>query len=176
MELSKRVIEIMQKNNYLEKELCFLCVGTDKVVGDAIGPLVGSNLKKYINKNNIKNINVIGNLDNPLINNNIENLKNTKGIKILIDSAISNSYKVGEIIVEEKSNKLVSAFFNEKNINYDISIKAIVAENSFNNTLNLIRLQNVSVKTVIKMSEKITKEMCKVIDKNCINLPKMEKI
>ena len=176
MELSKRVIEIMQKNNYLEKELCFLCVGTDKVVGDAIGPLVGSNLKKYINKNNIKNINVIGNLDNPLINNNIENLKNTKGIKILIDSAISNSYKAGEIIVEEKSNKLVSAFFNEKNINYDISIKAIVAENSFNNTLNLIRLQNVSVKTVIKMSEKITKEMCKVIDKNCINLPKMEKI
>ena len=176
MELSKRVIEIMQKNNYLEKELCFLCVGTDKVVGDAIGPLVGSNLKKYINKNNIKNINVIGNLDNPLINNNIENFKNTKGIKILIDSAISNSYKAGEIIVEEKSNKLVSAFFNEKNINYDISIKAIVAENSFNNTLNLIRLQNVSVKTVIKMSEKITKEMCKVIDKNCINLPKMEKI
>lgn len=176
MELSKRVIEIMQKNNYLEKELCFLCVGTDKVVGDAIGPLVGSNLKKYINKNNIKNINVIGNLDDPLINKNIENFKNIKGIKILIDSAISNSYKVGEIIVEEKSNKLVSAFFNEKNINYDISIKAIVAENSFNNTLNLIRLQNVSVKTVIKMSEKITKEMCKVIDKNCINLPKMEKI
>ena len=176
MELSKRVIEIMQKNNYLEKELCFLCVGTDKVVGDAIGPLVGSNLKKYINKNNIKNIKVIENLDNPLINKNIENFKKIKGIKILIDSAISNSYKVGEIIVEEKSNKLVSAFFNEKNINYDISIKAIVAENSFNNTLNLIRLQNVSVKTVIKMSEKITKEMCKVIDKNCINLPKMEKI
>lgn len=176
MELSKRVIEIMQKNNYLEKELCFLCVGTDKVVGDAIGPLVGSNLKKYINKNNIKNINIIGNLDNPLINKNIENFKKIKGIKILIDSAISNSYKVGEIIVEEKSNKLVSAFFNEKNINYDISIKAIVAENSFNNTLNLIRLQNVSVKTVIKMSEKITKEMRKVIDKNCINLPKMEKI
>lgn len=176
MELSKRIIEIMQKNNYLEKELCFLCVGTDKVVGDAIGPLVGSNLKKYINKNNIKNINVIGNLDNPLINKNIENFKNIKGIKILIDSAISNSYKVGEIIVEEKSKKLVSAFFNEKNINYDISIKAIVAENSFNNTLNLIRLQNVSVKTVIKMSEKITKEICKVIDKNCINLPKMEKI
>ena len=82
MELSKRVIEIMQKNNYLEKELCFLCVGTDKVVGDAIGPLVGSNLKKYINKNNIKNINVIGNLDNPLINKNIENFKNIKGIKI----------------------------------------------------------------------------------------------
>ena len=176
MELSKRIIEIMQKNNYLEKELCFLCVGTDKVVGDAIGPLVGSNLKKYINTNNIKNINVIGNLDNPLINNNIENFKNTKGVKILIDSAISNSYKVGEIIVEEKSNKLVSAFFNKKKINYDISIKAIVAENSFNNTLNLIRLQNVSVKTVIKMSEKITKEMCKVIDKNCINLAKVEKI
>ena len=176
MELSKRVIKIMQKNNYLEKELCFLCVGTDKVVGDAIGPLVGSNLKKYINKNNIKNINVIGNLDNPLINKNIENFKNIKGIKILIDSAISNSYKVGEIIVEEKSNKLVSAFFNEKNINYDISIKAIVAENNFNDTLNLIRLQNVSVKTIIKISEKITKEMCKVIDKNCINLPKVEKI
>ena len=176
MELSKRVIEIMQMNNYLLIELCFLCVGTDKVVGDAIGPLVGSNLKKYINKNNIKNINVIGNLDNPLINKNIENFKKIKGIKILIDSAIYNSYKFGEIIVEEKSNKLVSAFFNEKNINYDISIKAIVAENSFNNTLNLIRLQNVSVKTVIKMSEKITKEMCKVIDKNCINLPKMEKI
>ena len=176
MELSKRVIEIMQKNNYLEKELCFFCVGTDKVVGDAIGPLVGSNLKKYINTNNMKNINVIGNLDNPLINNNIENFKNIKGIKILIDSAISNSYKVGEIIVEEKSNKLISAFFNEKNINCDISIKAVVAENSFNDILNFIRLQNVSIKTVIKMSEKITKEMCKVIDKNCINLPKMEKI
>ena len=64
----------------------------------------------------------------------------------------------------------------KKNINCDISIKAVVAENSFNDILNFIRLQNVSIKTVIKMSEKITKEMCKVIDKNCINLPKMEKI
>ena len=176
MELSKRVIEIMQKNNYLEKELCFLCVGTEKVVGDAVGPLVGSNLKKYVDINNIKNINVIGNLDNPLMNNNIENLKNLQGIKILIDSAISNSYNVGDIVVEEKSNKLVSAFFNEKNINYDISIKAVVANNNFNKALNLINLQNVSIKTIINISEKITKEMYKVIDKNCINLTKMEKI
>ena len=48
MNLSKSVIDIIRRNNYFEKELCFLCVGTDKVVGDAVGPLVGSNLKKYI--------------------------------------------------------------------------------------------------------------------------------
>lgn len=176
MNLSKSVINIIQKNNYSEKELCFICVGTDKIVGDAIGPLVGSNLKKYIDKNSIKNINIIGNLDNPITNNNIENFNNLKGIKILIDSAISNSYNVGDIIVEEKSNKLVSAFFDEKIINYDISIKAVVAKNNFSSTLNLINLQTVSIKTIINISEKITKEMCKVIDINCINLPKMEKI
>ncbi len=176
MELSKSVIEIMQKNNYLKKEIYFICVGTDKVVGDAVGPLVGSNLKKYIDKNNIRNIKVIGDLDNPLTNSNIKKVKNLKGIKILIDSAISDSYNVGDIIVEEKSNKLSSAFFEEKNINYDISIKAVVIKNNFNSTLNLIRLQNVSIKTIIKMSEKLTKEMFKVIDENCINLPKVEKI
>lgn len=164
MDISKNIIKIMQKNNYLEKEITFLCVGTDKVVGDAVGPVVGSNLKKYISKNNIKNVNVIGDLDNPLTNNNIEKIENLKGVKILIDSAISNSYNVGDIIVEEESNKLSSVFFNEKNINYEISIKAIVAKNNFNNALNLISLQNVSIKTIIKMSEKITKEMCKVID------------
>ena len=99
-----------------------------------------------------------------------------KGIKILIDSAISNSYNVGDIIVEERANKLSSVFFDEKIINYDISIKAVVTKNKFNSNLNLISLQNVSVKTIINLSEKITKEMYKVIDKNCINLPKVEKI
>ncbi len=176
MNLSKSVIDIIRRNNYFEKEFCFLCVGTDKVVGDAVGPLVGSNLKKYIDKNSIKNINIIGNLDNPLTNNNIENFNNLKSVKILIDSAISSSYNVGDIIVEEKSNKLNSAFFEEKAINYDISIKAVVANNKFNSVLNLISLQSVSIKTIINMSEKITKEMCKVIDENCINLSKVEKI
>lgn len=115
-------------------------------------------------------------MDNPLTNNNIENFNNLKSVKILIDSAISSSYNVGDIIVEEKSNKLNSAFFEEKAINYDISIKAVVANNKFNSVLNLISLQSVSIKTIINMSEKITKEMCKVIDENCINLSKVEKI
>ena len=91
-------------------------------------------------------------------------------IKLVICDIGNTIYK------EEKSNKLVSAFFDEKIINYDISIKAVVAKNNFSSTLNLINLQTVSIKTIINISEKITKEMCKVIDINCINLPKMEKI
>ena len=93
-----------------------------------------------------------------------------------IDKDFVKNVHVGDIIVEEKSNKLNSAFFEEKAINYDISIKAVVANNKFNSVLNLISLQSVSIKTIINMSEKITKEMCKVIDENCINLSKVEKI
>ena len=54
--------------------------------------------------------------------------------------------------------KKLKGVFNEKNINYDISIKAIVAENSFNNTFfnaldNTLNLKSAQINGTLAMKD-----------------------
>ena len=53
-----------EKNKVGFLELVILCVGTDKVTGDCLGPLVGTKLKELLSGYNIFNINIYGTLDN----------------------------------------------------------------------------------------------------------------
>ena len=47
----------LKKEKFFD-EITFLCVGTDRIIGDCFGPLVGSKLKKMLEEYNISNINI----------------------------------------------------------------------------------------------------------------------
>ena len=69
--------------------ILFICIGNSNIIGDSLGPLVGSFFQSY--KNNLLNyynIEIQGTMDNPVgykkINNILENIENKEYTKIII--------------------------------------------------------------------------------------------
>lgn len=140
----------------------FLCVGSDKITGDAYGPIVGENLKKAF-KNFYNNIKIIGTLENPISGINLEQV--VKNIYttyenpciIAIDAALSAKEDIGKIIVTNQKMKFGKGT-NQKLIETgDISIKGIVAKDHKIPKYNFNELQTTSLNTVIKLAN-ITSE------------------
>ena len=72
-------------------KLVFLCIGTNRVIGDCFGPLVGSKLKHFFIHE--EGIEVIGDIENIVSFQNvtgiITKLKNENSFVIAIDAALS---------------------------------------------------------------------------------------
>lgn len=102
-DFSNVMCRIADGQNY--SNIIFLCIGTDRITGDAFGPLVGYKLTSFFS--DASRINVIGNLTNPVCANNAvevlqqirENYSNP--FIIAIDSALSSTNQIGNIVVRE---------------------------------------------------------------------------
>ena len=140
--------------------IVFLCIGTDRITGDCFGPLVGYKLKNiYQNK---KIINIIGDLENTVQSNNIkqkyENIIETykNPFIISVDSALSLEENIGKIIVEENGIEIGSGL-NKKLIEIgNMSIKGIVAKNTYNTKCNFNILQNTHLSLIMNMADIVT--------------------
>ena len=127
----------------------FLCVGSDKITGDAFGPIVGENLKKLF-KNFYNNIKVVVNLEKEV--NNIINLYENPCI-IAIDAALSKTENIGKIVVSNSKTKFGRGT-NKKMIEVgDISIKGIVAKDHNMPRCNYQELQNTSLNIVMNLAD-----------------------
>ena len=83
-----------------DKDILFLCIGTDRVIGDCFGPFVGSILKSRID---IPNIEIMGNLEDTLSYSKLGELKISSEKKIIaIDAALSNFNHINNIVVLDK--------------------------------------------------------------------------
>jgi len=139
----------------------FICIGSDLVLGDSLGPLVGTFLK---NKN--LPTYVYGTLNFPITAKEVEYartyLKQThpKTISIAIDAAIGESGDIGLIRVLEKGLK--PGLGVDKNLGTvgDLSIIGVVAEKSLKN-YNLFNLTRLNL--VYKMAEQIANGIEKYI-------------
>ena len=154
------------KNKKECKELAFLCVGTDRVIGDCFGPLVGSKLLELLEKENISNINVLGSLEKNINYNNIENIiekVNDKTGLIVIDAALSKKENIGKIFVANKSTVLGKGLNKNKIDIGDISIKSVVAKDYKIPGYNFKSLQNTSLNDVIKSSNIVAEGIYDVI-------------
>lgn len=135
----------------------FLCVGSDKVTGDAFGPLVGDKLQKLF-KNYYNNISVEGTLENTISATNIEGKvkdiynKYKKPCIIAIDSALSNKEDIGKIIVTDTKMRLGKGTNKRMLAVGDISIKGIVAQDYKIARYNFSTLQNTSLNLVMKLA------------------------
>lgn len=149
-------------------KLIFLCIGTDRIIGDAFGPLVGYKLN-YLFKNE-DNVEIIGNLENKICLHNIEkivqDIKNTYEIPfvISIDAAFSNKMNIGEIVVSKNSINVGSGL-NRKNIYVgDMSIKGVVSKNLNNPKYNFKSLQNAPLSLIMNMADSVAQGIRHVIN------------
>ena len=121
----------------------FICIGTDLVLGDSLGPLVGTMLKK-------KNISsyIYGTLNFPITAKEIEYVRtyvdgmHPNSIKIAIDASVGDEESVGTIKVINKGLKPGLGVNKKIETIGDISIVGIVATKTANNydLYNLTRL------------------------------------
>lgn len=86
-----------------ERPIIFICIGTDRSTGDALGPLVGSYL---LNKNLPDNFHVFGTLKNPIhavnLRESIVAIKQQfpSGFYVAIDACLGQSKHVGHIQIK----------------------------------------------------------------------------
>lgn len=159
---------IIKSIESINEKINFICIGTDRVIGDCVGPLVGTCLEDYLKKNNIKNFEIIGSLNKPLTANNYEKINGINGFNIIIDSALSNKYELGSIIIEENNSSLKQVLNKDKKFHSNMIIKCVVAKDFGDKSLNFINMQNISLNFIYKMSNEISKELIKVINKKLV--------
>lgn len=135
----------------------FLCVGSDKITGDAFGPLVGDRLQGLL-KNSYNNIKIVGTLENPIsginLNKEVEKIYHTYANPciIAIDAALSAKEDIGTIVVTNSKMKFGKGT-NKKMLEVgDISIKGIVAKDYKIPRYNFSQLQNTSLSIVIRLA------------------------
>ena len=128
------------------------------MIGDSFGPIVGTKLKKLFES--MKNVYIIGDLENTVNNNNANNIINEICDKynnpfiISIDSAFSNTLTcIGKIVVGKGGIWLGQSLGREKYIIGDMNIKGIVAKNMHNMKKNIYLLQNASLGQIEHMAE-----------------------
>lgn len=143
--------------------ILFLCIGDSNIVGDSLGPLIGSFIQRH--KSAIKtnmNISVIGTMDLPVgyitINDIIDTFHENTFI-IIIDSALGSSKNIGKIIIDESRLCAGQGVNKGKYLNGDITIRGIVGRNYNNVKLNSIELENVSLVRIENMANKIISDI-----------------
>ncbi len=153
------LIEINKHN----KKPIFICIGSDLVLGDSLGPLVGTFLKN-------KNVGsyIYGTLNFPITAKEVEYARtylkqmHPNSISIAIDAAIGSSEDIGLIRVLNKGLK--PGLGVDKNLGKvgDISIIGVVASKS-NKNYNLFNLTRLNL--VYKIAETIASGIEKYISK-----------
>lgn len=146
--------------NKIYSNVVFLCVGTDRITGDTFGPIVGQKLKKLYQ--GVKNISIIGDLENTVCDNNIECVLDKiqreyqKPFIIAVDSALSyKEENIGRIVVSEGGIYLGKGLGKERICIGDMSIKGVVARDLVSPKQNLCVLQNINLGFVINMADTV---------------------
>ncbi len=154
-------------NNY--KNITFICIGTNLIIGDAFGPIVGSVLKNTIGKKN--RIKIIGDLKNCITYNNIKDkIKNIKkmysnDIIIVLDSAISHKSDIGKVFIQNRGLKYGESLKKENECIGDISIKAVVCEQMYDNISNFKNLTQVSENQIQNVCSLVSLGIIDVLNK-----------
>lgn len=151
--VSTGIYQSLIECNKQNKMPIFICIGSDLVLGDSLGPLVGTFLKN-------KNIGayIYGTLNFPITAKEVEYARtylkqmHPNSTTIAIDAAIGNSDDIGLIRVLNKGLKPGLGVDKNLGVIGDISIIGVVASKSVKNC-NLFNLTRLNL--VYKMAESI---------------------
>lgn len=150
------------KNNH---EIIFCCIGTDRVIGDCVGPITGSLLKKEINNK------IYGTLEENLTFHNIDKQINkikeeNKNLYIIaIDAALSNKKNIGKIFIDDNGICIGKGLKKERANIGNLGIKVVIGEDYNNKELNFKTLQNKSLKEIIQLSGIISNGIVSILNK-----------
>lgn len=168
-DFSSSMYKLQNKDPF--SDYVFLCVGSDKIIGDCYGPLVGEKLESLL-KNMYQNIHIKGTLQSPISAINFKKAidkiytEYRKPCIIAIDSALSEKDKIGSIYIS--NTKMQCGNGTGKNIGKigDISIKGVVARDYKMPKYNFSSLQNASLGSVIKLANITSEGIYNVIKYN----------
>lgn len=162
--LKKEIEEYDMKNRF--SEIVFLCVGTNKITGDMIGPIVGQKLKDNLKQENVK---IYGDMINTL------NLKNAskiiKKVKakylnpfyITIDTALGKENMINKIIIGKGKIEIGKAIRDGIEFFSHINIKVVVGKYDESSENNMKTLENVNSDSIIYLSNIITNGILETI-------------
>ena len=165
-----KFVKILENNltniesNY--SNIIILCIGTENIIGDSVGPIIGSNIKKLENEI-IKIYGCIGeNLDFSNTKKIVEQIYKTyiNPFIITIDAALSKQKREGEIYISNGYIKIGNAL--EKSICFysNVNIKCIVGKyNNINKKDNINVLNNVSKEEIYNIVEIVSKGVKNVL-------------
>ena len=129
------------------EEILILCIGDSKLIGDSLGPLIGSFLER--NKSDI------GYNDLIEIAKHINYNKEYYTTIITIDSALGSNQNIGKILIDNTTLCAGSGVNTGEKLIGDISIRGIVGKNYDDIKQNIQELENVSTNLVENMACKI---------------------
>lgn len=146
---------------YYNDNCVILCIGTDRFIGDCLGPLTGTLLSKLS-----LSVPVIGTLESPIhavnLRRTLSHIKTTyKNHRIIaIDACLGTSQSIGYIQIKEGSIQPGRGVGKRLSYVGDCSIIGVVdeaVESNDNEYENYLRINNVRLGLVMKMSETIAK-------------------
>ena len=134
-------------------------IGSDRCIGDSLGPFVGT----FLEEKKWRNVNIIGNFENPLHAKNLKErieLISDNSLVIAIDACLGLSESIGCINI--KNGPLHPGVGVNKELPPvgDISITGNV---NLSGNLEFIVLQNTRLYTVIELAKSITNILSEVI-------------
>ena len=143
------------------KNILFVCIGNGKIIGDSLGPLIGTVLEK--NKRLIQNngkSDVIGTFENPILYYNVEEfIKNIDSQDyseiVIIDSALGSKENIGKVMITPAEILIGVGVNRGRMVKGDIILKGVVGINYNNISRNLIELESVEAKQVEKIASKM---------------------
>lgn len=170
--LEKRLEEKISKISICSgfSNIIFLCVGTSKIIGDSLGPIIGSKLKCLENEF----IHIYGTIEQNL------NFMNAKMIIekinsiyenpyiITIDAALSNKGRIGDITIETGYIKIGKALEKSLCFYSNINIKCIVGKVFQDKEKNLEELQKVTIDNLLILSNNISNAIINVLEKKIV--------
>lgn len=149
--LCKKLNSLIKEN----RDIVFICIGTDRSTGDTLGPLVGYKLK-FMSRNNIH---IYGSLESPIHSKNIESIYNKilSNLKnpfiIAIDSSLGAVQNIGKVIIkDEPINPGLALNKNLPKIG-NMSITGIV---NIAGNFEFMVLQNTRLYTVMELADCIS--------------------
>ena len=156
------VKNLRRKINVHKRDIIFICIGTNKVIGDSLGPQVGEILKENLS-NNI----VIGNMNKTICRKTdliaYDSIIRNKFV-IAIDSAFSFPGLIGEIFITESPIFMGMAFDNNQGSIGNIAIKGVVSELTDNKEQKIKRLKKVDNCFIKNLSQFIGNGIIKAIE------------
>ena len=169
----KRFVWEFNNSIDLNKDIVFVCIGTPRIIGDSFGPLVGTVLKKLLEKNH--KVTVIGDLRNCITYEDIKkkmfsiNSNHTKSLIIVIDSALAQRSNIGKIYIQKRGLKYAESLKKANEVIGNISIKAVVGEDCCDSMKNFYNLKDVSIQKIEYVSSIVANGIVDVMNKNVNN-------
>lgn len=156
------VLSALKKFICADKPPVIVCIGSDRVSGDSLGPVTGSMLK---NKLNNPQVIVLGSLDGTVTAKEIKYLNSflretfLGRTVICIDSAVGSLSDVGVIKISDSPLLPGSGINKRLGKIGDVSVQGVVAEKNF---LSKSALSEVKMGMIYKMSDIISDSITKI--------------